>query len=175
VSKKNCNPGQTGWNAILPKPAPPRILNENITADWLVIGGGFAGLAAARRLSQLQPQDHTVLLEAIRIGDGPAGRSSGFMIDLPHDISAESYTSALEADKKQTTMNRTALTFARELAADYDFSPEIFDPRGKINVAATQFGDTHNHEYAEYLTRMDEPFSTWFGYDPTCRICAGFS
>ncbi len=159
TNTRSGNPGQTGWNAILPEPSPPCVLEESITADWLVIGGGFAGLAAARRLRQLQPQDRTVLLEAIRIGDGPAGRSSGFMIDLPHDISAESYTSALDADKKQTAMNRTALIFASEAAADYDFSPEIFDPRGKINVSASEFGDKHNVEYAEYLTAMGEPFT----------------
>ncbi|MEM7033461.1 MAG: FAD-binding oxidoreductase [Chloroflexota bacterium] len=153
------NPGQTGWNAILPPPLPANILEENITTDWLVIGGGFAGLAAARRLSQLRPKDRTVLLEAIRIGDGPAGRSSGFMIDLPHDISTESYTGSFEADKKQTEMNRTALTFAKQAADDYDFSQEVFDPRGKINVAASDFGQKHNVEYAAYLSQLEEPYS----------------
>jgi glycine/D-amino acid oxidase-like deaminating enzyme len=153
------NPGQTGWNAVLPEPPPARVLAESINADWLVIGGGFAGLAAARRLSQLRPKDRTVLLEAIRIGDGPAGRSSGFMIDLPHDISAESYTGTFEADKKQTEMNRTALAFAAQAADEYGFSQETFDPRGKINVAAGEFGDKHNREYADYLTVMDEPFT----------------
>ncbi|MDX1520558.1 MAG: FAD-binding oxidoreductase [Anaerolineae bacterium] len=159
TNTRSGNPGRTGWNAILPSLPPARVLDETISADWLVIGGGFAGLAAARRLSQLRPQDRTVLLEAVRIGDGPAGRSSGFMIDLPHDISAESYTGGLEADKKQTEMNRTALAFAAQAAAEYDFSPELFDPRGKVNVAAGDAGDRHNREYAAYLTAMGEPFT----------------
>jgi glycine/D-amino acid oxidase-like deaminating enzyme len=153
------NPGQTGWNALLPQPAPARVLEENINADWLVIGGGFAGLAAARRLSQLRPTERTVLLEAIRIGDGPAGRSSGFMIDLPHDINSKGYAGASEADKKQTNMNRSALTFATEAAMEYNFSQETFDQRGKINVAATEFGDKHNREYAQHLTEIGEPFT----------------
>ena len=153
------NPGQTGWNGILPAPPPARVLAETITADWLVVGGGFAGLAAARRLSQLRPQDSTVLLEAIRIGDGPAGRSSGFMIDLPHDIGADSYTDTIEADKKQTAMNRTAVAFATQLAQEYNFCQETFDPRGKINASASDFGDKHNHDYAAYLTAMGEPFT----------------
>ncbi|MEM7532492.1 MAG: FAD-binding oxidoreductase [Chloroflexota bacterium] len=159
TNTRSGNPGQTGWNAILPPPLPANVLEQHITTDWLIIGGGFAGLAAARRMSQLRPDDRTVLLEAIRIGDGPAGRSSGFMIDLPHDISAESYTGAFDADKKQTEMNRTALTFAQEAADDYDFSQEVFDPRGKINVAASDFGVKHNIEYAEYLSQLGEPYS----------------
>lgn len=151
------NPGQAGWNAILPPPAPPRVLEDAITADFLVIGGGFTGLAAARRLSKNRPEARIVLLEAIRIGDGAAGRSSGFMIDLPHDISAESYTSSMERDKQQTKMNRTALAFASAAADEYQFSADIFDPRGKINVAADDAGHKHNLEYAEHLHRMGEP------------------
>lgn len=153
------NPGPCGWNAILPPPPPPNVLEKQIAADWLVIGGGFAGLAAARRLSQLRPDDRTVLLEAIRIGEGPAGRSSGFMIDLPHDISAESYTSAFEADKKLMAMKRMAMDFAKEAAEDYDFGPEIFDQRGKINVAASDSGQKHVTEYADYLSKHGEPFT----------------
>ncbi|MEM7342736.1 MAG: FAD-binding oxidoreductase [Chloroflexota bacterium] len=153
------NPGRAGWNAILPDPAPARSLEESITTDWLVIGGGFAGLAAARRLSKTRPDDRVVVLEALRVGEGPAGRSSGFMIDLPHDISAESYTSAIEHDMRQTRMNRFAIDFAAEAAEEYGFSKETFDPRGKINVAAGEKGHHHNLEYADYLAAMGESFT----------------
>ena len=85
------NPGVSGWYAILPEPEPARVLQDDITADWLIIGGGFAGLSAARRLSQLRENESIVLLDSIRIGEGSSGRNSGFMIDLPHDISTDSY------------------------------------------------------------------------------------
>ena len=63
------NPGVTGWYVILPEPELPRVLEEDITADWLVIGAGFAGLSAARRLSQLREKESIVLLDSIRIGE----------------------------------------------------------------------------------------------------------
>ena len=66
-------------NAILPLPASARRLGKRITADWLVIGAGWAGLAAARRLLQLRAGERIVLLEASRVGDGPAGGNSGLM------------------------------------------------------------------------------------------------
>ncbi|MEL7346301.1 MAG: FAD-dependent oxidoreductase, partial [Pseudomonadota bacterium] len=78
--------GVCGWNALLPPPLAPRVLEDDTTADWLVIGAGWAGLAAARRLSQLVGHDRIVVLEAGRLGEGPAGRNSGFMIDLPHKL-----------------------------------------------------------------------------------------
>ena len=157
TNTRSGNPGISGWNAILSEPSLPRVLDGKITADFLVIGGGFTGLAAARRLSKNVPEAKIVLVDAIRLGAGAAGRSSGFMIDLPHDISAESYTSSIERDKRQTAMNRTALAFASEAAAEYRFSRDVFDPRGKINVAADAAGDKHNVEYAEYLHKMGEP------------------
>ena len=89
------NPGLSGWYAILPEPEPTHVLEEDLTADWLVIGGGFAGLSAARRLLQLREKESIVLLDSIRIGEGSSGRNSGFMIDLPHNISSDSYTGCL--------------------------------------------------------------------------------
>ena len=69
VSALPTDPGQAGWNAILPARAPGASLAENIVADWVIVGAGFAGLAAARRLRQLHPSDRIVLLEARGIAD----------------------------------------------------------------------------------------------------------
>ncbi len=154
---KSGNPGISGWNAILdPYAAPPRVLDEHITADWLVVGGGFTGLAAARKLSQNRPEDRIVLLDALRIGEGSAGRSSGFMIDLPHTINADSYIGGVEADKRQTEMNRTALRFAADAADEYGFDQSIFDPCGKMYAAVDEAGLKHNRDYAAHLERMGE-------------------
>ena len=91
VSRLPIDPGPAAWADLLPPAAAAQRLEGRHTADWLVIGGGFAGLAALARLKQLHPADKIILLEASRIADGPAGRNSGFMIDLPHDLASEDY------------------------------------------------------------------------------------
>ncbi|WP_368073719.1 NAD(P)/FAD-dependent oxidoreductase [Sulfitobacter sp. JL08] len=139
-------------------PAPPPV-EEQVgaqTAEWLIIGAGFAGLAAARRLTQLRPKDTIIILDATRIGEGPAGRNSGFMIDLPHDLSSSDYGGALDADRAQTIANRHAIAFAAEMARDFDLSQEAFVQCGKINAAATDAGHRHNLDYARHLTSMGE-------------------
>ena len=156
VTRLPKDPGITGWNAILPAAPAAEALDENITADWLVIGAGFAGLAATRRLAQLHPGDNIVLLEAARVGEGPAGRNSGFMIDLPHDLSSDTYGGALEADKAQTRANRAAIRFAADMADEFELSEEAFSIIGKTNAAASPKGHQHNLDYAAHLNAMGE-------------------
>ena len=150
------DPGPAGWDKLLPEPKPAVVLEDRVSADWLVIGAGFAGLAAARRLSQLAPADRIVVLEASRVGAGPAGRNSGFMIDLPHDLSSENYGGKAEADKMQTADNRLAIDFAAEMARDFGMSAEAFSRSGKINGAASEKGDAHNREFASHLETLGE-------------------
>ena len=73
-----------GWYAILPPPAPARRLEGRQVADWVVVGAGVTGLAAARRLAELAPEARIVLLEQYRVGYGASGRNAGFIIDTPH-------------------------------------------------------------------------------------------
>jgi len=47
--------GPAGWSVILPPVAPRARLDGTVGCDIGIIGGGFAGLAAARRLHQIDP------------------------------------------------------------------------------------------------------------------------
>ncbi|MEM6546263.1 MAG: FAD-binding oxidoreductase [Pseudomonadota bacterium] len=149
--------GVCGWNALLPAPGPARMLEDDITADWVVIGAGWAGLAAARRLTQLAGGDRIVILEAGRIGEGPAGRNSGFMIDLPHKLQSNNYAGQVDADRRQTLLNRAAIAFAAEAAEEYGLDAEAFARTGKINAAATRRGMAQNQAYAAHLASLSEP------------------
>ncbi len=149
--------GPAGWNAILPEADAPEPLEGETTADWLVIGAGFAGLAAARRLSQIDPGGRIALLEARRVADGPAGRNTGFMIDLPHDLASDDYGGGTEADRAQIAANRAAIAFARDTVEAFGLPREAFDPVGKINAAATDRGVAQNAAYASRLEKMGEP------------------
>lgn len=155
------DPGPAGWNRLLPDPKPPTSLEGKVTADWLVIGAGFAGLAAAHRLAKEMPGDRIVVLDAVRVGDGPAGRNSGFMVDLPHDLTSDDYGGALESDLLQTQDNRRGIAHAKAMAEEYDLGSEAFVASGKINGAASAKGVAHNASFAQHLTAMGEAFETY--------------
>ncbi len=152
--------GRSGWEAISPRPFPARSLEGRVTADWLVIGAGFAGLSAARRLRQLRPGDRIVVVDAKELAVSTSGRNSGFMIDVPHNLSSGDYSAGgADAARLEMAQNRLAIGFAKEAAAEYGMSRQTFDPAGKINAAATGRGLKQNASFAASLKAAGEAHS----------------
>ncbi|MCZ4268958.1 FAD-binding oxidoreductase [Rhodobacteraceae bacterium G21628-S1] len=147
--------GPAAWNSILGPQAAPQPLNEDTTADFVVVGAGFAGLSAARRLMQLHPTARVVVLEAGRLAEGSAGRNSGFMIDLPHDLASDDYAGAGD-DRRMIDLNRQAIAFAGGAVDEYQINPDYFDRAGKVNGAASPEAARHNQSYAAHLASLGE-------------------
>lgn len=148
--------GQAAWNAILGPPPPARPLEHARGADFVIVGAGFAGLSAARRLTQLQPNARVVVLDAGRLAEGAAGRNSGFMIDLPHELNSDDYVGSGD-DRAMIDLNRQAIGFARAAVEEYGIDANYFDRAGKVNGAATAAAQAHNESYARHLASLGEP------------------
>lgn len=149
--------GRSGWEAISTRKFAPHALDENITADWIIVGAGFGGLSAARRLLQVRPGDRIVVLDAQQLAQGAAGRNSGYMIDVPHNLSSGEYSAAdADATMLEISQNRFAIDFAKSAALEYQIGRDVFDPSGKINAAATTRGLKLNARYADSLKRIGE-------------------
>src|SRR5271156_1286699 len=70
--------GPPPWNISFKSGSRDSILPR--VADFVVIGGGFTGLAAAVWLRRLAPKHSVVLLEAGRVGAGASGRTGGMAL-----------------------------------------------------------------------------------------------
>lgn len=156
VSQIPKDTGPAGWNQILPPADAFPQLQGDIEADWVVVGGGFTGIAAARRLSQLAEGSRIVLVDAGRLAQGPAGRNSGFMIDLPHDLNSETYAGGHQEDLKQIRLNREAIAFAAQMAEDFNMPQQVFDPCGKVTGAGSSRGEKHINSYQQHLNNLQE-------------------
>ena len=165
VSRLPVDTGPAGWSEILGEGPSRPGASGAVTTDWLVIGAGFAGLSAARRLAQLCNGERITVIEAGRVAGGPAGRNSGFMIDLPHDLGGHGYAGASGRDRVQTELNRRAQTFAVEAAAQYGMPDEAVARTGRINGAISARGEAHNARYAGKLGAIGETFGWLSGAD----------
>jgi glycine/D-amino acid oxidase-like deaminating enzyme len=59
------------------QPCPP--LAEDVTADVVVLGGGYTGMWTAYVATELDPSCRVVVLEQDICGGGPSGRNGGFV------------------------------------------------------------------------------------------------
>lgn len=66
--------------------SPPEFphVDTDLQTDWLIVGAGFTGLAAAAHLARLRHSDRIVMIDASHLGEGSSCRSSGFIVSLGH-------------------------------------------------------------------------------------------
>ncbi|MFC3530834.1 NAD(P)/FAD-dependent oxidoreductase [Vogesella facilis] len=149
--------GVNGWWECLPPAAPAHKVTSDSRFDWVVVGGGITGLCAARRLAELAPEASIALVEADRIGRTTAGRNSGFFVDLPHDISSESYSRSVAADKADVRLQRHGIDYVRSAVRQHNIACDWRDD-GKFHAAVNQKGQSALAHFADGLGRIDEPF-----------------
>ena len=78
-----------------------KLLQSNEDCEWLIIGAGYTGLSAARKLGQLYPSQKIILVDAQLAGEGASSRNSGYLVDTTLN---DGFTSnkELENYKKKT-------------------------------------------------------------------------
>jgi glycine/D-amino acid oxidase-like deaminating enzyme len=75
------NDNSCSWINNLNRRSNIKILDKDKTCDWLIVGAGFTGLSAARKLSELHPNQKIIVVEAQLAGEGASGRNSGYLVD----------------------------------------------------------------------------------------------
>jgi len=130
----------SGWNALLPKRLARRTPPTDKHFDAIVIGAGVTGLAAARRMAELEPEARILLVDAGEIGEGSSGRNSGFLINLPHNTGMSGHGSPADVARKQIALYNTGLTWLKSLIDRYQIDCD-WNPIGKYHAAATPDGE----------------------------------
>ncbi len=75
------NDNSCSWiNDLIPR-ENIKSLQSNEDCDWLIIGAGYTGLSAARKLGQLHPNQKIILVDAQLAGEGASSRNSGYLVD----------------------------------------------------------------------------------------------
>ncbi|MDH4653848.1 FAD-dependent oxidoreductase [Pseudomonas sp. BN606] len=144
-----------GWYAALPEPLPCKRLSGVQKADHVVIGAGFAGLAAARRLAEHLPDSRILLVDAQRIGYGASGRNSGFVIDLPHKFALEHP----EPRHKQRLLglNRAAIDQLQTLIDRHGIDCQ-WSHAGKYQGAVGERGLAYLDHFEKLMADLGEPY-----------------
>lgn len=127
-----------GWSDMLPPRAPRPALAGDIAVDYAVVGAGYTGLAAARRLHELDPQARIVVIEATTVGEGSSARNSGFTTPevLPRTASLKTAAKV----RGQTLLFTEAFRWLQQIVEDNAIACDM-DKVGSIRAAATEAGE----------------------------------
>jgi len=140
-------PDICGWSALAGDyQLHPRLQGPAI-ADWAIIGGGFTGLAAARRIAGLDPNARILLIEGKRVGQGASGRNSGFVVANESPGHAGLATPEGRADYAAlNALDRAGVAELEGLVLHHDISCQWMDT-GSIHTAADpkNFARLHYH------------------------------
>ena len=89
------NDNSCSWINDLNSRSNIKVLDENEDCEWLIVGAGYTGLSAARKLCQIYPNQKILLVDAQLAGEGASSRNSGYLVDTTLN---DGFTSNKELD-----------------------------------------------------------------------------
>ena len=147
------NDDSCGWIKQLPLRRAQPALSGKQHADWVVLGAGFTGLAAARQLALLHPEARIVVLEAEQAGEGSSARNSGFLVDST--LNEGHYSAAgLEVYRRKYKIKRAGVLAVQRLVNDLEINCD-FESKGKIHCTAVKSHEKKILNFSKLLTEME--------------------
>ena len=144
-----------GWNRLLPDRTPSRLERDTV-CDLAVIGGGYTGIAAARRWAELEPEASVLVLEALTLGEGNPGRNSGFLLEvaLAEDADSTAITRMAECNR---LLSETMGGIARLVAESGQ--PCELERRGTYRAAVGDAARKSLERYRRFLDAARLPYA----------------
>ena len=95
-----------------------KTINSNKDCDWLIVGAGYTGLSAARKLGQLHPNQKIIIVDAQLAGEGASSRNSGYLVDTTLN---DGFTTnkELESYKKKTDIYELGINTVKKFIKYY--------------------------------------------------------
>lgn len=150
-------PDRCGWNAMLPARPPKPAATRRIAVKYAVVGAGFTGLAAARRLAELDPTADIAVVEATTVGEGSSARNSGFI--SPTDLPAGTSASDLQRNEAVNRFGAEGFDWLVALTERYGIDCEL-QKSGRIKAAATELGERSVEELRDIVEALNIPHRT---------------
>jgi len=138
------------------KDLTPRIniktLQSNEDCEWLVIGAGYTGLSAARKLGQLYQNQKIILVDAQLAGEGASSRNSGYLVDTTLN---DGFTSNKELDnyKKKADIYDLGINVVKKFINEYQVDCD-WNECGKYFASSKTEDEKILRNFSDTLTKL---------------------
>ncbi len=167
INDSNCS-----WISDLTPRINIQILSSNLKCEWLIIGAGYTGLSAARKLGQLFPYQKILLADAQLAGEGASSRNSGYLVDTTLN---DGFTSnkELENYKKKTNIYKLGIEAVKKFIKEYQVDCD-WNECGKYFASSKLEDKKILENFSETLSKLGFEHNLLFNNDLKKRLGTNF-
>ena len=151
------NDNSCSWiNDLIPR-TNIKILEKKQDCDWLIVGAGYTGLSAARKLGQLYPEQKIFLIDAQLAGEGASSRNSGYLVETTLN---DGFTSnkELENYKKKANIYELGIDVIKKFIKEYQVDCD-WNECGKYFASSRSEDEKILNNFSETLTKLGFSYS----------------
>ena len=167
VNDKSC-----GWINDLNTRHNITTLNSNYSCEWLIIGAGYTGLSAARKLGQLHPSQKIILVDVQLAGEGASSRNSGYLVDTTLN---DGFTSDKELQnyKKKSDIYKLGIDTVKKFIKEYQVDCD-WNECGKFFASSKKEDKKILENFSETLSKLGFEHNILFNRDLTKKLGTSF-
>ena len=167
VNDSNCS-----WINDLNKRSNIQIISSDLDCEWLIVGAGYTGLSAARKLGQLYPNQKIILVDAQLAGEGASSRNSGYLVDTTLN---DGFTSnkELENYKKKADIYKLGIETVKRFIKEYQVDCD-WNECGKYFASSKKSDEKILINFSVTLSKLDFKHNIFFNKDLKKRLGTNF-
>ncbi len=167
VNDNNCS-----WIKDLSSRNNIQTLSSNLESEWLIIGAGYTGLSAARKLGQLYPNQKIILVDSQLAGEGASSRNSGYLVDTTLN---DGFTSdkELENYKKKADIYKLGIEAVKRFVKEYQVDCD-WNECGKYFASSKLKDQKILENFSKTLSKLSFKHNLLFNEDLTKRLGTKF-
>ena len=149
-----------------------KTLSNNLSTNWLIIGAGFTGLSAARKLGEIFPKEKIIIVDAQLAGDGASGRNSGYLVDTTLN---DGFTSnkELESYKKKADIYNLGIKAVKNFIKEYQVDCD-WNECGKFFASSRKEDLTILNNFSNILEKLGYEYDILNNKQLTNRLGTNF-
>ena len=166
------NDSSCSWINDLNKRSNIQIISSDLDSEWLIVGAGYTGLSAARKLGQLYPNEKIILVDAQLAGEGASARNSGYLVDTTLN---DGFTSnkELENYKKKADIYKLGIEAVKKFIKEHQVNCE-WNECGKYFASSKDKDKKVLENFSETLSKLGFKHDILFNKDLKKKLGTNF-
>ena len=167
INDKSCS-----WVNDLSPRSNIKTISSDLNCEWLIIGAGYTGLSAARKLGQLNPNQKILLVDAQLAGEGASSRNSGYLVDTTLN---DGFTSnkELENYKKKADIYKLGIDVVKRFIKEHQVNCD-WNECGKYFASSKVEDENILENFSNTLSKLGFEHNILFDKDLRKRLGTKF-